>query len=204
MMEAAFYTLVMLVSISEGTLERSVVKEWCLKYHYAKRVPQISQAFGWKGENGLEAILVIGKPASNALCEGITGKENKSLVWEITRLCARDISIPLSQFVGLVLKNLPNMVLVSYADTAQNHVGYIYQATNWLYTGATKARTDIATKGHSRHYEKAENYPERVPRSSKHRYVTFTGEKRFKKALRGKLKYEIKEYPKYDSGNIER
>ena len=28
--------------------------------------------------------------------------------------------------------------MVSYADSGMNHCGYIYQATNWIYTGATK------------------------------------------------------------------
>ncbi len=34
------------------------------------------------------------------------------------------------------------MIIVSYADTSQNHHGYIYQATNWIYTGLTKKNTD--------------------------------------------------------------
>ena len=187
-----------IISTKEGTLSKEVVKHWCKTYHYAKRVPQISYAFGMENDKGeLEAVLVIGKPASNALCEGVCGKENKSFVYELNRICAKeDLSVPLSQFVGEVLRSLPNLILVSYADTAWNHVGYIYQATNWIYTGATRARTDINTKGHSRHYEKATSYPDRVPRSSKHRYIMFTGDKRFKKALRKQLNYKVSEYPK--------
>jgi hypothetical protein len=188
-----------IVSTTEGTLDREVVKKWCKEYHYAKRVPQISQAFGLMSNGELECVLVIGKPASNALCEGICGKENKSYVYELNRICAKgEMSVPLSQFVGKILKDLPNRVLVSYADTAWHHVGYIYQATNWLYTGLTRARTDINTKGHSRHYEKAESYPDRVPRSAKHRYVIFTGDKRFKKKVGKDLKYPIMQYPKGD------
>ena len=41
---------------------------------------------------------------------------------------------------------LPPLIIVSYADKGQNHNGYIYQATNFLYTGATKERTDISTQ----------------------------------------------------------
>jgi len=42
----------------------------------------------------------------------------------------------LSFFVSQTLKKLPcPNVVVSYADTSQNHHGYIYQATNWIYTG---------------------------------------------------------------------
>jgi hypothetical protein len=35
-------------------------------------------------------------------------------------------------------------IVVSYADTAMGHIGYIYQASNFLFTGTTKERTDMA------------------------------------------------------------
>jgi len=42
----------------------------------------------------------------------------------------------LSWFVSRTLKLLPEpKIIVSYADTKHNHIGYIYQATNWIYTG---------------------------------------------------------------------
>ncbi len=99
---------------------------------------------------------------------------------------------------------LPNdLILVSYADTEMNHVGKIYQATNWIYTGATKERTDIGTDSgsHSRHYDKNIDYSKnRVFRSSKHRYVYFTGKEY-------ELNYPVKDYPKgkskrYDASYI--
>ena len=48
-----------------------------------------------------------------------------------------------------------DLILVSYADTQMNHNGYIYQATNWIYIGMTKSRTDKYVEGnrHSRHYD---------------------------------------------------
>jgi len=186
-----------IVNLSE---RRNEVVHWLKNYHYAKRVPSISYAFGLEVEGELLAVLTIGKPASNPLCEGVCGKENKQYVYELNRICAKDnLPIPLSQFVGSCLKLLPNLILVSYADTAWNHVGTIYKATNWLYTGATKARTDIKADGHSRHYEKAEKYPERVNRSSKHRYILFTGDKKFKREMKKNLKYKITEYPEGQS-----
>lgn len=35
-----------------------------------------------------------------------------------------------------------DLILVSYADSAQGHHGYIYQATNWIYTGISAKRTE--------------------------------------------------------------
>ena len=38
-------------------------------------------------------------------------------------------------------------VIVSYADTSLGHHGYIYQATNWIYTGLSAKRKDYKIKG---------------------------------------------------------
>lgn len=86
--------------------------------------------------------------------------------------------------------------IVSYSDTAMGHIGYVYQATNWLYTGMTKARTDMRNKNgkHPRHYEKGEQI--RVERSAKHRYVYMTGDK--EKQIKS-LQWKIYPYPKGNS-----
>ncbi|WKV24111.1 acetyltransferase [Bacillus phage PSYJ-YH] len=79
-----------------------------------------------------------------------------------------------------------------------NHHGYIYQATNFIYTGKTKGRTDKYTEGnkHSRHYTNDNNHLRKV-RSSKYRYIYFTNNK--KKWL-DLLKYHVLSYPKGDNG----
>jgi hypothetical protein len=80
-----------------------------------------------------------------------------------------------------------------------HHNGYIYQATNFLYTGKTKERTDKYTSGnkHSRHYKNDEQAGIRKVRSAKHRYVYFaTFSKKLKKEWMSALNYEIQPYPK--------
>jgi predicted ATP-dependent Lon-type protease len=90
-------------------------------------------------------------------------------------------------------------IVVSYADMAQEHVGYIYQATNWHYTGATKERTDmLAGDGkHSRH--NFGNSSMRQTRSSKHRYIFFVGSKTERKEMKKALRYKVEPYPKGES-----
>jgi len=181
--------------------------DWILNKHYAKRIPSISFAFGLYESNLLKGILTIGKPASPSLCDGICGKEFSEYVYELNRLCVEDNlgKNVLSYFVGNSLKLIPeNMILVSYADSLMNHHGYIYQATNWIYTGKTKERTDIGLEdgSHSRHYDKNIDYSNRKFRSSKFRYVYFLG--RLRKVFKNNLKYQIESYPKgenkkYDS-----
>ncbi len=181
-------------------IDKYLCKEWLLYKHYAKRIPSISYSFGLFDEN-LIGVLTIGKPASPNLCDGVCGKDNSKYVYELNRLCVNDNlkKNVLSFFVSSCLKMLPNLIIVSYADTAYNHCGYIYQATNWLYTGKTKERTDIGLENntHSRHYNKNIDYSKnRKFRSSKHRYIYFTGNKKkwFKK-----LNYKQEPYPKGDN-----
>tara|TARA_R100000664_G_scaffold24116_2_gene33800 strand:- start:2247 stop:2876 length:630 start_codon:yes stop_codon:yes gene_type:complete len=187
------------------SISKHLCKEWLLYKHYAKRIPSISYAFGLFN-NDLIGIITIGKPASNSLCIGVCGVENSKYVYELNRLCVNDNleKNVLSFFVSQSLKKLDNLILVSYADTKMNHHGYIYQATNWIYTGKTKERTDIglANNNHSRHYSKNLDYSKnRKFRSAKHRYIYFTGNK--KKWIK-ELNYKIENYPKgenkrYDS-----
>ena len=122
---------------------------WILKKHYAKRMPSISYAFGLYESDKLVGICTYGMPASPFLCMGICGKEYKDKVIELNRLCIESKQKNAASFlIGRSLQMLPNsMIVVSYADTAQNHVGYVYQATNFFFTGTTKERTDMAGEG---------------------------------------------------------
>ena len=190
------------------SIKKELCKEWLLYKHYAKRIPSISYAFGLFDSKIMQGILTVGKPASNALCIGVCGKHNSKYVYELNRLCVNDglKKNVLSYFVSQSLKMLNNIILVSYADTSQNHNGYIYQATNWIYTGATKERTDIGSEDnkHSRHYDKNIDYKKnRKFRSSKHRYIFFIGSKKQKKQWLKELNYKIQAYPKGQNTNYD-
>lgn len=108
----------------------------------------------------------------------------------------------MSEFVSKALKSIGNKIVVSYSDTGMHHNGYIYQATNFAFTGQTKLRTDVFTgKGkHSRHYDKSKTN-ERIVRSPKNRYVIVVGSKLFKKHMRKNIKYDTLPYPKGDNQN---
>ena len=124
--------------------------DFLLPRHYAGRIPSISRAFGWKVDGALKAVCTFGKPATPFLCTGVCGKKYSASVYELNRLCRVDgFKEPLSAFVGACLRRLRamNWIIISYSDTQMNHHGYIYQATNFLYTGMTKERTDMYTGG---------------------------------------------------------
>ena len=184
--------------------------DWLLNKHYAKRIPSISFSFGlYDLTNILQGVCTIGKPPSPSLCDGVCGKENSRYVYELNRLCVNE-GLPkntLSIFVSKVLKLLPKMILVSYADTSQNHNGYIYQATNWIYTGLSDKRTEWKEKNSNLHsksvcdkyttdFMKFNDNFEMIERSRKHRYIYFIGSKKDKKYFLKQLNYKIQDYPK--------
>jgi len=178
-----------------------------LPRHYSGRTPSISKAFGWFANGNLQAVLTFGKPASNSLCEGVCGLAYSEDVYELNRLCrTENADVQLSKFVSLALKAVAkdDWIIVSYADTSMNHCGYIYQATNFIYTGMTAERTDKFTEGnkHSRHYAKDDASGLRKVRSAKHRYVYFTARSKAKrKAQRKALAYSVKPFPKNANKN---
>ena len=187
-----------------------------LKIHYAKRIPSISYAYGlfWNGD--LVGVVTYGTPPSSTLRSGVCGEEYISNVLELNRLVLlNNRPNEASLLISRSLKLLPRkQVVVSYSDTAQDHFGTIYQATNWLYTGTSKPLYDYALKNSTRHNysigDSVAGAPNRAKalkekygddfylkkRSLKHRYVTFTGTKMDKKIMRRALRYEILPYPK--------
>ena len=195
------------------SIKKELCKEWLLYKHYAKRIPSISYAFGLFDSKMMQGILTVGKPASNALCIGVCGKHNSKYVYELNRLCVNDglKKNVLSYFVSQSLKMLNNIILVSYADTSQNHNGYIYQATNWIYTGLSAKRTeryDINNPNrHSKSVTESKNvkYQELAVRErpQKHRYIFFIGSKKQKKQWLKELNYTIHKYPKGQNTNYD-
>jgi hypothetical protein len=197
---------------------------WLLHKHYAKRIPSISYAFGLYVDGQLVGICTYGTPSSATLRDGIAGPENAKYVLELNRLCIDTPTKNAASFlVGRSLRMLPKpSIVVSYADTAQDHVGYVYQACNFIYTGLSAKRTDWKIKGMehlhgqtiadmSRGCEgsRADFLREKFgddfyleDRSRKHRYIFIVGGN---KDIKNSIRYEQHPYPKgqskrYDSG----
>lgn len=181
-------------------IESRQAHDLILNKHYAQRLPSISYAFGYFENGEMLGALTVGKPASNSLCVGIAGKKWSSQIYELNRLIVvgETQGNALSYFVGKALRLLAetDVVLVSYADEGAGHHGYIYQATNWHYTGKTLWRTDKYTPGgkHSRHYTDDNPHLRKV-RTSKHRYV-YVPNRRLRRSFMRDLNYPVLDYPK--------
>ena len=205
--------------VAVSQIQAKEAEPWLLGKHYAKRMCPISYAFGaWRGAI-LVGVVTYGTPASAPLRGGVCGDEWADKVLELNRLCCENSKNVASTLVGRSLRLLPKpSVVVSYADTAQGHVGYIYQATNFLYTGLSAKRTDWKIKGRehlhgatvadeSRGQEnRAEWMREKYgddfylqDRPRKHRYVYLCGNKQQRTAMRSALRYAVEPYPKGES-----
>lgn len=185
-------------------------KDWLLNKHYAKRMCSISFAFGlFDSDNILQGVCTFGSPPSRALCIGVCGADNAHKVLELNRFIINDNEKNISSyFISRCLKLLPkDLIIVSYADTSQNHHGYIYQATNWIYTGLSAKRTERYDEENPNKHSKSVTqkkgsiYSELKirERPQKHRYIYFTGSKTQKKHLKNQLRYKECAYPKGDN-----
>jgi len=197
-------------------ITRNQCAPFILGIHYAKRWPSISYAFGLFDDGELIGVVTYGTPPSAPLKRGIAGDEYKHQVLELNRLCLKyNRKNEASMLVGRSLKNLPECIVVSYADTEQGHKGYVYQACNFLYCGLSAKRTDWKVKGKEHLHgqtiadefrgvkDRAAAMREKYgsdfylhPRPRKHRYLYLVGSKKFKKIVKAKIKYNFKEYPK--------
>ena len=64
-------------------------------------------------------------------------------VCELVRIALKNHNNYISKYLSIAIKMLKTTnsglkLIVSYADTHQNHTGIIYQASNWIYVGTTK------------------------------------------------------------------
>jgi hypothetical protein len=203
-------------SISVKRVDPADVHPWLLNKHYAKRLCPISHAFAaFEGEKMI-GVVTYGCPSSSPLREGVCGPEWAGHVLELNRLCCESRKNLASIIVGNSLSKLPKpSIVVSYADTNQGHVGYVYQATNFLYTGLSAKRTDWKVKGmehlHGQtiadmskgHENRADFMREKFgddfyleDRPRKHRYIYIVASKTKKKLILSALKYPVDVYPK--------
>ena len=188
-----------------------------LDIHYAGRSPSVSYAYGLYINNNLEGIVSYGTPPSSTLRRGVAGDKYIPDILELNRLVLQSNNKNDSSWlIGNSLKLLPrNKIVVSYADTSQDHVGYVYQATTFIYTGLSAKRTDWKVRGkehlHSQSIiDEFRGQPNRskclrekygddfytIDRPRKHRYIFIIGSKTYRKEVMKNLKYSIKNYPK--------
>ena len=130
------------------------IKYACMKFHYAKAVPNVQLAFAvFNSKNEWCGVICYGVGATNNIASPYKLKQGE--VIELLRMALNgkqeSTTKALSISLKLLKKYAPNVkIVVSYADSEQGHFGTIYQATNWIYTGYS-TDTNLIVNGERKH-----------------------------------------------------
>lgn len=201
------------------SIDNKTTHEWLEKKHYAHLVPAILlHSFGLFIDNVLVGVCTYGVPPrmyNNG--DNLFKRKIEVPVLELSRLCVNE-DLPknsLSFFVSSTFKLFTErpLVLVSYADSNVGHHGYIYQATNWIYTGMTNHRRKFFDANGIEIHERTifhrykevsekvclENNIRIEDQEGKHRYFQFLGSKTQRKVLSKEFKLDVLPYPKGDN-----
>lgn len=191
---------------------------WIMEKHYARRMPSISHKFGLFHDGFLCGVCTFGSGANRhmkGMVDGFDAIElNRLIIDEAPRNA-------LSFFVAGSLSLLPKpLVVVSYADPNNGHHGYIYQSTNWIYTGKGTRRDGGVDSGVTQFIKNGINYHgksvgemigscskqnadkhgfTRVFLEPKHRYLFLLGSKTERKRMKARIPYPVMKYPKGDN-----
>ena len=203
-----------------------LVVDWCsyqaAKYavehwHYSGSMPTPPVVrFGCWEDGDFRGVILFSRGSCLALGRPYGLKTTE--VCELTRVALRDHGSYVSEMLGLALRALRNKerglrLVVSFADPNEGHIGAIYQATNWLYTGMSEPYDkfmdasgriwhprQVSRTGVSRQYGEQRLVPkiadcERVPQLGKHRYLY-----PLDRAMRRQIAPLAKPYPKRGPG----
>ena len=191
--------------------------------HYSRRVGIFWEGFGLYNEDKIVGVCCFGQPSAPIQKYAFVNRDFR--LYELTRLVVdRGHQNGASILISKALKMISSTpcAVISYADSHHGHCGIVYQATNWLYTGATVSHDCLyMVDGTPTHpitlrdklgitcpAEWAKkNGIEKIKPKPKHRYFYFVGNKYQKAEMLAKLAYsKVSQYPKvekslYDDGD---
>ena len=182
----------------------------CTHWHYSRTLPwgKIVKIGVWEKGSFIGAI-VFGAGANRQIGSPFGLKQTE--ICELLRIALKDHKNPVSKILSIAVKMLKALcpglrLIISYADMEQNHLGVIYQASNWIYTGITKSNYKVFSQGklwHNRsasftygsakidHIRKSDPKAHWVVVKPKHKYLFPLDRK-----LRNRLERISKQYPK--------
>ena len=138
--------------------------DWCsygaAKYavehwHYSKTCPTGKQNYLGVWEDDIfTGVVLFGRGATSTL-----GKKfgcNQFETTELVRIAMKDHATPISRLVSIAIAFLkrsnPGLkIIISFADPDHGHIGAIYQAGNWFYTGMSSPDKQYFYQGRWQH-----------------------------------------------------
>lgn len=168
-----------------------LARKTVLAYHYSHAMPAGDLVcYGvWERATEYVGCVVYGKGANQHIGSPYGLAQHQ--VFELCRVAMRDHEVPVSRVIALTIKDLRRyypeiQLLISYADEHQGHLGKIYQAGNWIYTGVSIAysfedqdgnrvhpRSVVSKYGSSEeaYLEEAAPHLKRINVEPKHKYL---------------------------------
>ena len=196
-------------------IAKGVARQIMVRHHYLHSLPGGTYlAFGTFVGTRLLGAVSLGVGPFNS--PSLVARAEADDCLTLTRLWVSD-DLPKnseSKILGIVLRNLRRYTdlkfVLTYADPTQGHLGTIYQATNWIYTGLSNptplydlgdgrlrhCRSVSASLGTRSVRHLSDNgVPIRlVPQAAKHRYIYFIDP-----SWRPQLRVSVLPYPKREA-----
>jgi hypothetical protein len=170
-------------------MNSSLKLDWCsfeaakyavLKWHYSQAMPsgKLTKIGVWEHDKFIGCVL-FGRGANNTL--GAPYGLSQTECCELVRIALTKHETPVTRIVAIAIRMLKKLspglrLIVSFADTEQDHHGGIYQGGNWIYTGQSKPADEYVVYGKRMH-----------GRSMRALYGTHVG-KDFIKIVKGSVK----------------
>lgn len=194
------------------------VDEFCRRWHYTGHKGTALWPFGLYAGPMLVGVVAYNLPTMGA-CASVLGADLWSSVLHMGRLvCAEDAprnveSRLISGSLRALKEHRPETrAVLTYAAMSEGHIGYVYQATNALYTGISKPAHYYLDQKQQRRSTKQREGQNRNGRLSqakarargwtvhsepgKHRYVYLLGTKTERREARALLRLPVLPYPK--------
>lgn len=162
-------------------------------WHYSRILPTGKLVkFGVWENAKFVGVVIFSRGASPWLGKAL--ELDQTEICELTRIAMTKHSTPVSQVVAICLKKFkesnPKMrAVVSFADPKEGHIGGIYQAGNWIYTGQSGEVTEYFVDGRWRHKKGVWNRLVKEKKQGKNLPVVEGGEPVPWRDMPGKFRY---------------
>jgi hypothetical protein len=195
-----------------GPVEQIDVREFCRRWHYTNSGGSALWNYGLYDGPTLVGVVSYNLPVREA-CAVVFGIDHVDKVAHMGRLvCAEDAprnseSRLISGSLRLLASDKHFWAVLTYAAQDVGHIGYVYQATNAIYTGTSSPKPYYVDETGRRYSTKAGTYANAKRRSEsaghalvqspgKHRYVYILGTPAQRRERRKLLKLPVLPYPK--------
>lgn len=116
-------------------------------WHYSGCMPAGKTVkIGVWEDDEFKGVIIFSRGANNNLFSPYNLKQTDGC--ELTRVALKSHKNTVTKIIAISIKMLKKYnrelrLIISFADSRQNHFGIIYQAGNWIYTGSVKSSPEF-------------------------------------------------------------